>query len=233
MIIQGVTLNGVYVIDLGIVTTNLSMFLDAGNASSYPGTGTAWTDLSGNSRNGTLTGGPTYTSADGGSIVFDGTNDFVQCSGSLTATAATFVIWIRRNGPQDDFDGIIYSRSAAATGISFYGTTNKISYTWNNAVDTYSWDSGLTIPDLTWCMIAVSVTSTAATAYLCQSSGITSATNTVSHTSTVLDDVKLAQDDLGARFFNGRIATAMIYDRALSAGEITQNFNALRSRYGL
>ena len=60
-----------------------------------------------------------------------------------------------------------------------------------------------------------------------------SASNTVSHTSTTLDDVKLAQDDLGGRFFNGRIATAMIYDRALSAGEITQNFNALRSRYGL
>jgi hypothetical protein len=233
MIISGVTLTGTYVVDLGIVTTNLSMFLDAGNASSYPGSGTAWTDLSGNSRNGTLTGGPTYTSADGGSIVFDGTNDFVQCSGSITATAATFVIWMRRNGPQDDFDGIIYSRSANATGISFYGTTNKISYTWNNAVDTYSWDSGLTIPDLTWCMIAVSVTSTSATAYLCQSSGITSATNTVSHTSTTLDDIKIGQDDLGGRFFTGNIATAMIYDRALSAGEITQNFNALRSRYGL
>ena len=233
MIIQGVTLNGVYVVDLGIVTTNLSMFLDAGNASSYPGSGTAWTDLSGNSRNGTLTNGPTYTSADGGAIVFDGTNDFVQCSGSITATAATFVTWMRRNGPQDDFDGIIYSRGAAATGISFFGTTNKISYTWNNAVNTYTWDSGLTIPDLTWCMIAVSVTSTTATAYLCQSSGITSATNTVGHTSTTLDAIRIGQDNLASRYFNGRIATAMIYDRALSAGEITQNFNALRSRYGL
>jgi hypothetical protein len=234
MIIQGVTLNGVYVVDLGIVTTNLSMFLDAGNASSYPGSGTAWTDLSGNSRNGTLTNGPTYTSADGGAIVFDGTNDFVQCSGSITATAATFVTWMRRNGPQDAYDGILYSRSATATGISFFGTTNKISYTWNDAVNTWSWDSGLTIPDLTWCMVAVSVTSTAATAYLCQSSGITSATNTVNHTSATLDDIKIGQDDLTAsRFFTGNIATAMIYDRALSAAEITQNFNALRGRYGL
>ena len=224
----GITING-----SPPVTAGLVLNLDAGNAASYPGSGTTWTDLSGNGRNGTLTGGPTYSSADGGSIVFDGTNDFVQCSGSLTATAATFVIWMRRNGTQDDYDGIIYSRSANATGLSFFGTTNKISYTWNNAVDTYTWDSGLTIPDLTWCMIAVSVTSTAATAYLCQSGGITSATNTVNHTSTVLDDVKLAQDDLGGRFFNGRISVAMIYDRALSAGEITQNFNALRSRYGL
>ena len=224
----GITING-----SPPVTAGLVLNLDAGNAASYPGSGTAWTDLSGNGRNGTLTGGPTYSSADGGSIVFDGTNDFVQCSGSLTATAATFVIWMRRNGPQDDFDGIIYSRSANATGLSFFGTTNKISYTWNNAVNTYTWDSGLTIPDLTWCMVAVSVTSTSATAYLCQSGGITSATNTVSHTSTVLDDVKLAQDDLGGRFFNGRISVAMIYDRALSADEITQNFNALRGRYGL
>ena len=233
MIIQGVTLSGVSVIDNSINSNGALLYLDAGNSASYPGSGTAWTDLSGNSRNGTLTGGPTYTSADGGAIVFDGSDDFVQCSGSLTVTAATFVIWLRRNGPQDDYDGIMYSRSAVATGISFLGTTNKLSYTWNNAVNTYTWDSGLTIPDLTWCMIAVSVTSTSATAYLCQSSGITSATNIVSHTSTVLDDIKLAQDDQGARFFNGRIATAMIYNRALSAGEITQNFNALRGRYGL
>ena len=233
MIISGVTLTGTYVVDLGIVTTNLSMFLDAGNASSYPGSGTAWTDLSGNSPNGTLTNGPTYTSADGGSIVFDGTNDFVQCSGSITATAATFVTWIRRNGTQSDYDGIIYSRGATATGIQFFGTTNRIAYTWNNAVNTYTWNSGLTLPDLTWCMIAVSVTSSSATAYLCQSSGITSATNTVSHTSTTLNDIKIGQDDLGGRFFTGNIATAMIYDRALSADEITQNFNALRGRYGL
>jgi hypothetical protein len=234
MLISGVTLTGTYVVDLpSIVTTNLSMFLDAGNASSYPGSGTDWTDLSGNSRNGTLTNGPTYSSADGGSIVFDGTNDFVQCSGSITATAATFVTWIRRNGTQSDYDGIIYSRGATATGIQFFGTTNRIAYTWNNAVNTYTWNSGLTLPDLTWCMIAVSVTSSSATAYLCQSSGITSATNTVSHTSTTLNDIKIGQDDLGGRFFTGNIATAMIYDRALSAAEITQNFNALRSRYGL
>jgi hypothetical protein len=233
MLISGVTLTGTYVVDLGIVTTNLSMFLDAGNASSYPGSGTAWTDLSGNSRNGTLTNGPTYTSADGGSIVFDGTNDFVQCSGSITATAATFVIWMRRNGSQDDFDGIIYSRSATATGISFFGITNKISYTWNNAANTYTWDSGLVIPDLTWCMIAVSVTSTAATAYLCQSSGITSATNTVSHASTTLDDIKIGQDDLGGRYFTGNIAIAQLYNIALSAEQVAQNFAADRARFGV
>jgi hypothetical protein len=218
---------------LSVVTTGLQLYLDAGNASSYSGTGTSWNDLSGNGRNGTLTNNPTYSSADGGSIVFDGNNDFVQCSGSLTVTAATFVTWIRRNGPQGDYDGIIYSRGTVATGLSFLGVTNKISYTWNNTVDTYSWDSGLTIPDLTWCMVAVSVTNTTATAYLCQSSGITSATNTVSHTSTVLDDIRIGQDNLASRFFNGRIAVAQIYNIALSAEQVSQNFAADRSRFGV
>jgi hypothetical protein len=217
----------------GIVTSGLALHLDAGNAASYPGSGTTWTDLSGNSRNGTLTDGPTYSSADGGSIIFDGTNDFVQCSGSLTVTAATFVAWIKRNGTQDTYDGILFSRGTNTTGMNFF-SSNQLGYHWNDSSSTYDWASGLTVPDSTWCMIAVSVTSTSAKAYLCQSGGITSVTNIISHGSSVLDDIKLAQGDCcGGRFFNGNISTAMIYDKALTDGEITQNYNALRGRYGL
>jgi hypothetical protein len=98
---------------------------------------------------------------------------------------------------------------------------------------TYGWQSGLTIPDATWCMIAVSVTSTAATAYLCQTSGITTATNTVNHGSSVLNDIKLAVDDAAARYFNGNIAIAQLYNIALSAEQISQNFQADRARFGV
>jgi hypothetical protein len=112
-------------------------------------------------------------------------------------------------------------------------SSNQLGYHWNNNANTYNWSSGLTIPDATWCMVAVSVTSTAATAYLCQSGGLTTATNTVSHSSSVLNDIKLAQDDAGSRFFNGNIAIAQIYNRTLSSIEITQNFNATKTRYGL
>jgi hypothetical protein len=215
-----------------IVTDGLVLALDAGNTKSYPGSGTAWTDLTGRGNNGTLTDGPTYSSADGGSIVFDGSNDYVQCTGSLTVTAATFVTWIKRNGNQGTYDGILFSRGTNITGMAYY-TSNQLGYTWNNAMNTYTWSSGLTVPDLTWCMIAVSVTSTAATAYLCQTSGITSATNIVNHSSSVLNDIKLAQDDFGGRFFNGNISIAMIYNKALTADEIRQNFNATRARYGI
>jgi hypothetical protein len=225
----GITLTGSA---SSIVTSGLQLYLDAGQAASYPGTGTAWTDLSINSRNGTLTNGPTYSSADGGSIVFDGTNDFVQCSGSLTLTAATFVAWIRRNGTQGQYDGVLFSRGTNTTGMNFQ-VSNQLGYHWNDAGNTYNWQSGLTVPDLTWCMIAVSVTSTAATAYLCQSSGITSATNTVSHGSSLFNDIKLAQDDFGSRFFNGNIAIAQLYNVALSASEVSQNFQADRARFGV
>jgi hypothetical protein len=214
-----------------VIVITSQLYLDAGNASSYPGSGTTWTDLSGNGRNGTLTNGPTYSSANGGSIVFDGTNDFVQVSGSLTVTAATFVAWIRRNGNQGQYDGILFSRGTSITGMDFH-LSNQLGYTWNNTASTYNWQSGLIVPDLTWCMVAVSVTSTSATAYLCESSGITSATNTVSHTSTTLDDIKIAIDDATTRYFTGNIAIAKLYDTALSAGEISQHFNEDKARFG-
>jgi hypothetical protein len=215
-----------------VVTTGLQLYLDAGNASSYPGSGTAWTDLSGNSRDGTLTNGPTYSATNGGSIVFDGTNDYVQCTGSLTVTAATFVTWIKRNGSQGTYDGILFSRGTNTTGMNFY-TSNQLGYHWNDSSSTYNWSSGLTIPDATWCMIAVSVTSTSATAYLCQTGGTTTATNTVGHASSLLNDIKLAQDDAGSRFFNGNIAIAQLYNIALSAGQISTNFEADRGRFGV
>jgi hypothetical protein len=216
----------------GLITTGSMLYLDAGNALSYPGSGTTWTDLSGNGRDGTLTNGPTYSATNGGSIVFDGTNDFVQCAGSLTVTAATFVSWIRRNGNQGQYDGILFSRGTNTTGMNFQ-VSNQLGYHWNDAGNTYNWQSGLTIPDLTWCMVAVSVTSTAAIAYLCQTSGITTSTNTVSHGSSVLNDIKLAQDDAGSRFFNGNIAITQLYNTALSAAEVSQNFQADRARFGV
>ena len=233
--VTGSSISGVKIIPesaASVVTTGLQLYLDAGNASSYPGSGTAWTDLSGNNRDGTLTNGPTYSGTNGGSIVFDGSNDYVQCSGSLTVTAATFVTWIRRNGNQGQYDGILFSRGTNTTGMNFQ-VSNQLGYHWNDAGNTYNWQSGLTIPNLTWCMIAVSVTSTAATAYLCQTGGTTTATNTVNHSSSNLNDIKLAQDDAGNRFFNGNIAIAQLYNIALSAGEISQNFEADRARFGV
>ena len=188
-------------------------------------------DISGNNVNVDLS----LSSFDSTGYIFNGSSNYVQCAGSLTVTAATFVTWIRRNGTQTNYAGILFSRGTNVTGLNIF-PTDKLGYHWSSAY--FGFDSNLTIPDLTWCMVALSVTSTAATLYLCQSSGITTATNAAIHNSTVLDDIQIAQDNTFPsfgiyRFFKGNISAAQLYDRALTADEITTNFNALRGRYGL
>jgi len=218
-----------------IVTNGLTLYLDAANIKSYPGTGTAWNDLSSNNKNATLTNSPAYTSSGAGSYFtfLSASNQYATISGSQTLTQATFIVWIYRSGIQPFYAGILFSRSTATSGLGFRDTTNQIGYTWNDAGNTYNWASGLVVPDSTWCMCAISISSTSATAYLYQNSGITSSINSVAHSSSTLDSLNLARDSLNVRYFNGRIGNAMLYDRALSQTEISQNFDAQRGRYGL
>ena len=81
-----------------IVKDGLILDLDAAKRDSYPGTGTAWNDISGFQYNGTLTNGPTFNPSNGGSIVLDGANDFIN--GSILTnllkgnTTLTLIIWI-------------------------------------------------------------------------------------------------------------------------------------------
>ena len=218
-----------------IVTDGLVLALDAGNTKSYSGSGTTWTDLSGGGNTGTLTNGPTYSSANGGSIVFDGTNDYASITGSNTVSSVTFSVWLKRNGTQVDFTGIFNSRGTnPVSGMIFAYNYGTLGYNWNDSNQAYYFNSGLTPPDGAWCMCVVTVTPTEAKFYLCQSSGITTATNTMAHGSTTLDALTLGADTVGlSRNFNGSIAQASLYNRALSAEEIQQNFNAFRSRFSI
>ena len=101
-----------------IVKSGLVLALDAANRKSYPGSGTVWSDLSGNNITGSLVNGPTYSSANGGSIVFDGTNDYVNCgdlpifriSSQITLEAffniSTYVNWSGIIGKSDAAKGV-------------------------------------------------------------------------------------------------------------------------------
>jgi hypothetical protein len=217
-----------------LVTNGLVMCLDAGNRESYVSGSNTWFDLSGNNNSGSLSG-PTYSSTNGGSIVFDGTDDQVVVAGSITTSTATFCVWIRRDGNQTTYRGILFSRGGGGnvSGMNFFNS-NQIGYHWNDAANTYTWNPPLVIPDLAWSMCVISVSPTFATAYLCQASGISSATNVVNHSSTTLNSIRLANDSgVGGRFFKGNIAQSLIYNRALSASEVLQNYNATKGRFGL
>lgn len=67
-----------------IITDGLVLYIDAANTKSYPGSGTVWSDLSGNDNNGTLVNGPTFDSGNNGSIVFDGADDYADFNGFQT-----------------------------------------------------------------------------------------------------------------------------------------------------
>jgi hypothetical protein len=215
-----------------IVVDGLVLSLDAANTKSYPGTGTVWSDLSRDGNNGTLTNGPTFNAGNGGNIVFDGVNDFISILGSTSITTATLLIWVYRDGAQPNYAGIFYSRGFQANGMSFFSTTNNLSYAWNSSSSTFTFNSNLNVPNLQWSMCAVSISATNAILYVGSSSGLLSATNNVSNSSTIVNGLRIASDNFWSPF-KGSVSNAMFYNRALSPTEILQNFNATKGRFGL
>jgi len=254
MIISGVSITGGVKFSLSATTSNvitngLILQLDATNSSSYSGSGTTWTDLSGQSNNGTLVNSPVYT-ANPGYFTFNLTNDrYVSTSGTISSlSAATFIAWVNSSQTQADYTSILTSRNGMgsatnyATGMNItpYGN-NAIGYHWNDNGSTYGWNSGLSVPNNAWSMMAVTVSSTEAIAYLGKSTGITTATNTTSHSPVVGPPLNffISQDRGGGpggggyRNFVGSISQVLIYNRALSNSEITQTFNNTKATYGL
>jgi len=223
-----------------IIRNGLVLALDAASRNSYPGSGTTWTDLSGNNNNGTLAGSPTYTSNPGFFTFAPSTKNVSTALSNISLSAATFIAWAYPTQTQANYTAVIFNRTgfggstALATGMDLY-TSNSVGYHWNDTIASYNWNSGLYMPNNQWSMIVMSINSSTATAYLCQSSGITSATNTASHVSLSGLNFYIACDpaDLPLRTFTGNIAIAQIYNRALSATEIAQNFNATKSRFNL
>ena len=86
------------VISANLVTSGLILHLDSGNSSSYSGSGTTWTDLSGNGRNATLYNVPTYSSTNGGKLIFDGINDYAEIANTpvLGSSDFTIEVWFKR-----------------------------------------------------------------------------------------------------------------------------------------
>ena len=217
-----------------IISDGLVMFTDAANPRSYPGSGTTWLDLSPGRWTGTLQGSPTYSSNNLGFFTLNGTTQFVSTNTNISMTTGTLIAWIWRNGAQDAYDGILYSRVASTVsiaGLSTFSDPTVLSYTWNNSAATFNWNTGLTIPNQAWSMVAVSVGSATSTAYVNLSRNSQSF---VPSAMTLTSGFAIGRDTEGTgRFFNGRISVAMVYNRALSDSEMETNFNALRGRYGI
>ena len=211
-----------------IVTSGSVLFLDASNTNSYSGSGTTWYDLSGNGNTGTLTNGPTFSGVNGGTIVFDGTDDYVNCGNgtSLKLTSGTVTVWMKTTSTAVAYQGIV--AKPLNYGIYNYGG-NLLLYDWGTDTNR---NSGISISDGNWKFITLNFVSNSPNNANVYINGVLVYTTTMYKTS---DDYSLgiSTGGGGIQLFPGTIGSVQIYNRSLSATEVLQNFNATRTRFGV
>jgi hypothetical protein len=210
-----------------IVTQGLVLALDAADRNSYPGSGTTWTDLSGGGNNGTLTNGPTFNSGNGGSIVFDGSNDYVNLPYQLLSGSQDFTvnIWIKANSHAA---GTIFGNYPAGNLQLFYGTV--ATGMWLNNASTYLDSPGTEFTTNPVFFTAQRIGGNETIVYL---NGILKKTGASTSTIGSVSNFRMGTNTSNGEVYNGNIAQVSIYNRALTAAEISQNFNATRSRFGI
>jgi hypothetical protein len=219
-----------------IITSGLILNLDAGKTTSYPGSGTTWTDLSGNGYHGTLVNGPTYSASGGGSIVLDGVDDYV--SGTLPSTAVSNITlqgWVDvqpgRKGPFFRFgsNGVGY---AIGQGSSYYSNTGQeivMLFSGVRWISTgASWNTG-------WQMVTMILDGSGVPNVYKNDSfiGSYSGSNAGAPSGSYIVGRVIGDEPGGGGPWAGNAATFWAYNRALSSTEISQNFNTTRARFGV
>jgi hypothetical protein len=227
-----------------VVTSGLQLYLDAANPKSYPGSGTTWTDLSGFGNHGTLTNGPTYTSANNGSIVFDGAGDYVDCGSSFTGSTLsglTVETWMY---PTSTATSIMVGNGSGIASTTFYLAQDHLYFVPGTFMFTVT---GATTYDKVHATFSYQINSwyhivgtwTPGNRLKIYSNGVDSsrspAVDGSLQTSLRNGDTNLFLGTRGPtiNWYSGNLPAVKIYNRALSDEEVAQNFNAHRWRYGL
>ena len=218
----------------------LVLCLDAANTQSYPGSGTTWTDLSGKGNTGTLTNGPTFSSDDGGSILVDGSNDFISIpfagsvycidfwikpASTLTSSTVSNSILDFNNGQQSlifgsctgFFNGELITILTNPDGVggkrsAYVSTTDSISG-WTHINCNYDGSAyRFTVNNV-----------------------LKPLTQSGSDIINAISPIYLGKADGGGinGFYNGNISNLKLYSRALTDAEIKQNYNSHKGRFGL
>jgi hypothetical protein len=222
-----------------VVEDGLVLALDAGNTKSYPGSGTTWTDLSGRGNNGTLENGVGYNVSNGGSLSFDGVDDYVinsSTTGIPTGNSSrTIQFWVYPKTDTNDFIQLGTGGGGNQVYIVEYYNISGTRYLFTDGKNGSNnlTISGSQLPNLNaWNHITFRNSGQNWFYYLngvLQKSGTWPITiNTIGQKYTVGK-----RDDVAANATNGNIAQVSIYNRALTATEIQQNFNATRGRFGI
>jgi len=221
-----------------IVTNGLVLNLDAANPRSYPQpyNGTTWIDLSGNENNGTLINGVAYTGSNGGSLVFDGTDDYAQTVSILTGSSYTSEFFFNANSVPltvEKWLGSQYTGGANRIIFDIY-TDNRLRNFMGggtNPISTSVFSTTVVQPN-TW-YHAVFSKDTLGTGSL-YVNGILEGRGAMSLGVPENVAFQIGGDTtLSNRWFNGRIPITRLYNKILTPSEVLQNFNATRARFGI
>jgi hypothetical protein len=187
-------------------------------------------DLSGRGNFGTTANSPTYLSANGGYISFDGSNECVVVNSNasiLSSTAYTKIAWFNTNNLSASNN--IISGGNSGQHAFWLASSNKLQSGHNSSWSTVI--STTTISTNTWYCGAVTFSTTSGwNLYL---NGALENTNASTTTFTGNGEILIGAFGTGTNVFSGNISNVQAYNRALSASEIQQNFNATRSRFGI
>ena len=213
------------------ITDGLVLCLDAANPKSYPGSGTTWTNLSGSGNNGTLTNGPTYSSANGGSIVFDGVNDYVSISNASSLQVDNFTLeaWVY---PINNSESGHIIRKEGSYILSHYWSAGSKMGVWVQR--TGGWESthaDITVPLNQWAHIVGTYDNSNVRIYYNANQVASTSKSGAIRVTTNSVLVNGAVSNSLPQNYNSSIVK--IYNRALSAAEVSQNYNALRGRFGI
>ena len=222
-----------------IVTDGITLYLDAGNIKSYSGSGTTWTDISSKGNNGTLTNGPTFSSGNGGAIVFDGTNDYVSETSGLSDSFLqgdwSISFWanfdtVNTGGSGNDRPLLHHGSSATRKGLHLTNRNGKMKF----GLYADDMDSIQTLTADTWYNFVFTLNNTS---YLKQIyiNGLLdiSGTGGGAYTGTG-SNARIGGKVLGfGKYFDGNMSIVAAYNRVLTALEVKQNYNAIKGRFGL
>jgi len=225
-----------------IVSSGLVLCLDAANKLSYPGTGTTWTDLSGNSNNGTLTNGPTFNAGNMGSILFDGTNDYAVVNPVSAFNIYCISMWFKPTTIINSTSvgkSLIYLKSSTIKYISFGDNTGRVANEYITIVQEpgdkrTAVNDGGSLSAGTWYNIVFNYESSQYNIYINNTLKSTTIGTSTGNVPLITDPdfIYLNSFEGTSGYLDSSLSMCMIYNRALTAAEMLQNYNATKGRFG-
>jgi hypothetical protein len=221
-----------------IVTDGLVLNLDAGFVGSYPTINTTWYDISGNNTTGSLVNGPTYTSSYSGSIVFDGVDDGISIPNSNTlgkSLSYTTCAWVKYNNSGYTSWMMLTDSVDYGSGGGYMMWLNDSTPSIGKLLCSYdgNWQYGtVRIFPNTWTYVTITKDSNVVSFYV---NGVFDVTRNYSFNNNLsITEVNIAYSSRNTGYrLNGNVGISQIYNRALSATEVSQNYNAQKGRFGL